>query len=1337
MTRFVFLLRLTTAGPTGAIFLAQCTFLVLSLCGQSVSLAALPSDAIDTDQTAIIWSEEEAQWIADHPVIKLGVDRAWLPIEFVTDDGQYQGISSEYMGHLQGVLGVEFSVQTGLSWEQVMTAVEVGELDLLPAVARTAGREAFLNFTEPYLSLPLVIFTRNQAAYVNGLDDLSGRRVAVERGYLAHELLLANHPLLTLVEKDDSESALRAVAEGNADAYVGNLMVASYIIGERGFTNLKVAAPTHYDYELSIGVRKDWPELIPLLQRALDSLTAAQKAATQQKWVSVQYDVDVDYQLLWQVLAAALLILLVGSLWLLQVRKQREELRVSEERFQFAMAASDGIWDWDIVTGEVHFSPRYFTMLGYQPGELRENQSTLQSLLHPDDREAVLALVEQAVKACASDYEQQFRLKCKDGSYRTIQSRGHVVADDGQGNALRAVGVHTDVTERVIAENKLQVFQRFAETSGQGFAIGRLSGGLTYANETLWRLVGETSAEAFCAGDYDRFFTESLREKFAGKTGAELEQQRQWTGELTLVSRQGEKIPVLLNFFLLRDQYGKSAFLGAVVTDIRDQKLTEQALEEARHLAERANQYKSEFLANMSHEIRTPLNAITGMAYLVRQTDLTPQQRDYLDKLDYSSKALLGVVNDILDFSKIEAGRLHMEQTPFLLDDLFGGLGSIAWRRAGDSVVEMIYDIDPNAPKTLIGDPLRLGQVLTNLTQNALKFTEQGQILVAVELLNQSADQVELQFSIRDTGIGIEADRLGVLFEPFGQADGSTTRQYGGSGLGLAICKRLVTMMDGNIWVESEPDIGSTFYFTALFKPGSMGIETPPQPPAGLRDLRILLADDNATVRQALVKMLELYSFRVTLVSSGSAAVAELERVSVEEQDDPYKLAILDSVMPGLSGTEACQLIHQSEEAPHLPVIIMFTADYQSEMMSNAAEAGAEGLLVKPVTPSSLFRAVISTLNPDKGTETPDLLASVNVDPPDLSGLRVLIAEDNRINQQVARELLENAGATVEIAGNGAEAVNRLIVDDYGLVLMDMQMPDMDGYQATRMIRKQARHSNLPIIAMTAHALRGDRERCLAAGMNDYLAKPVDPKEFYEVMGKWGGRTGDLLALSGDRQVLKNPLSTSCDEFASLDSESVDYRVGLQRIGGNRQLYGTLLGDLLTDHGGDGEQIRQAMENRDYEWLNRLVHTLQGTAGNLGALRLEQLAEAFSATVMAGAPDGDLFAQFENELNCVLTAIDQWLAQNGDRVEDAGGELTMDLLEQQRAICQLDRLLAEHNGGAGKQWRVCRDFLVSRLSTEQLEQLEHQIADYDFDSALVTLRQAGADASSFLENIRE
>ncbi|HAC33275.1 MAG TPA: hypothetical protein DCF45_02025, partial [Gammaproteobacteria bacterium] len=1209
---------------------------------------------------------DERTWLESRPVIRIGIDPAWAPIEFIADDGSYQGVSAEYMSYLAAKLGVQFEPISGLPWDQVMAAARRGEIDLLPAVAETEERQAFLNFTETYLTFPLVVYTPVDGAYVSVLDDLAGRRVVVERDYLAHELLTTDHPALELLLVADSETALRYLVEGRADAYVGNLMVASHIIGSRGYTSLKVAAPTEYGYRLHMGVRKDWPELVPILQRALDTMSPQQKNAIQQKWVGVRYDLETDYRLFWRALAVGLLLLVAGGFWLQLVRRQRERLRISEERFQLAMAASEGVWDWNVRTNEVYYSPRYFTMLGYDPEEFKHGFEIWETLLHPEDRRQAKATVERAIAESASQYEHQFRLRCQDGSYRHIYSRGHVVADE-QGRALRAVGVHTDVTKRVEAEENLQVFRRFADTSGQGMAIATLEGQVVYVNETMRQLVGESSVEAIYDNDYAYYFSEDIISLFEGEIGAALTENRQWTGELYITDRKGEEIPVVVNFFLLRDQHNKSSLVGSMFTDIRPQKEGESSLRHAREEAERANRFKSEFLANMSHEVRTPLNAIIGMTHLLGLTAMTPRQSDYVAKIDYSSQLLLTLVNDILDFSRIEAGRLELENVPFELDQLFEKLTTLRSRSANESSVELIYDIDADVPSQLEGDSTRLAQILINLIDNAMKFTSDGQVLVSVRFLGDSEGGAKLEFSVTDTGIGIEAEELLRVFEVFTQADGSTTRRYGGSGLGLAICKRLVTLMGGEIDVESEPGKGSTFRFTARFGVIGKTSRLATEQRSSFAGLQVLLADDNATTRRVVQNMLEELQCRVKSVANAAAVMAQLEKVQSAADDQPggFDLLIVDSEMPGMDGIEVSRLIHSSTEFEGLSILLMLADGSEPEKLQQARQAGINVCIAKPVTASTLGEGMARVLLGERQAVARRSSETRLPVTPDLDGKQVLVVEDNRINQQVLRDLLEICAAEVAVAANGAEAVRMATEGDFSLILMDMQMPDMDGFQATRMLRRIPRLQELPIIAITAMALAGDRERCLDAGMNDYLSKPIVPEHFYRVVGRW------IEAAPSNSQADLTTRPLPGWETLRL---AFDVGAGLQTVRGNTQLYRQLIIEFLEDHRGDADLIRAYVANNDIDALKRALHTLEGVAGNLGARRLQSAAGDLADEIS----DPTLLEQFLVELTRVMDAIGEWRNSGSD-----SGAVKA-AIEWPPELDQIESLLKEGNSGVVK-----------------------------------------------------
>ncbi|TCO83688.1 PAS domain S-box-containing protein [Plasticicumulans lactativorans] len=753
-----------------------------------------------------------------------------------------------------------------------------------------------------------------------------------------------------------------------------------------------------------------------------------------------------------------------------------------------------------------------------------------------------------------------------------------------------------------------------------------------------------------------------------------------------------------------------------VIEDCSAERAAAEALREARDRAEEATRAKSAFLANMSHEIRTPMNAVIGMAYLALRTELTPQQRDYVGKIHNAGTALLGVINDILDFSKIEAGRLDLEQVPFELEEVMSNLSTLVGHRVLEKDLELLFDVPAGLPSTLVGDPLRLGQVLVNLVGNAVKFTEHGEIEVRCSLRECIGERICLQFCVRDTGIGMNAEQIGRLFRAFEQADGSTTRRYGGTGLGLAIARRLVELMGGTLEASSTPGTGSTFRFSAWF---GLARETPRRVgvlPLGLEGRRVLVVDDNATARSILVEQMAQMPFRIDQAESGAAALR-----AVAQHD--YDLLLMDWRMPGLSGVDTARAIRAEAEHAHRPAIVMMTAFARDEVRHAAAGLELDGFLTKPISASQLFDTVVGLFG-DAG----HALESTSAAPAGVSlhGLHLLLVEDNDINRQIATELLESAGAQVTAATDGRTAVQAVRdgSERFDLVLMDLQMPLLDGYGATREIRADGRFAVLPIIAMTAHAMVEERERCLAAGMNDHVAKPIDPDHLYRTVARWCGRATEPAAA---------PAPAPAPAAADAPSGVLDTAAGLRRVGHNPALYRRLLQQFLNEHAAAADSVAAALAAGEHARAERCAHSLRGVAGNIGAAALAEAAAALERALHDGAATAPALAEVARLGDELRTALVAYLDATAADAPDAAPAAEVDPAELRAFVARLAARLADSDSEALDLVAAAPGGLRALFPTEDHAAFENAVQGFDFDAALALLRSAARERFPDLE----
>ena len=817
----------------------------------------------------------------------------------------------------------------------------------------------------------------------------------------------------------------------------------------------------------------------------------------------------------------------------------------------------------------------------------------------------------------------------------------------------------------------------------------------------------------------------------ANAAGGEPVYEQIWRGEVSrreqeLMRRDGSRFWARLTGTAV-DIADPSKGAVWVIEDISAERAAMEQMRHAKVLAEETVQLKSNFLANMSHEIRTPMNAVIGMSHLLLRTELTPRQHDYLVKIQGAGQHLLGIINDILDFSKVEAGKLSLESADFDLDKVAANVATLLSEKTGEKGLELTIDIAPDVPRNLIGDALRLQQILLNFGSNAVKFTQQGEVDIIVRLMERSGSEVLLSFAVRDTGIGLSPEQQARLFQSFQQADSSTTRKFGGTGLGLVISKRLAELMGGEVGLQSEAGKGSTFWFTARLGIGT-SMSTPLLPRPDLRGLRVLVVDDNETARMVLRDLLSLMTFEVDEAASGAQALESITQSAAAGK--PYAIVFLDWLMPGMDGIEAACKI-RALGLPAAPHLVMVSAYGREELMSQASSAGIESYLIKPVTRSLLFDTAMQLLGGERNelaqpvparTGEAELAAAIK-------GARILVVEDNELNQEVAKDLLSGAGLIVDVAQDGVVALRKVQSSPYDLVFMDMQMPVMDGVTATLEIRKLAQFKDLPIIAMTANAMQQDRERCLQAGMNDFIAKPIEPDQLWSMLSRWvRPNLGRDAAWQQDGPVL--PAAPAPDAATNafevpMDIEGLDVRAGLRRLLGKTSTYISLLHQFVKKHKTAAGEIASALDG-DWADAERLAHTVKGVAGTLGARVLQDAAADLERAIrerQARALVEQRLEEFARALATLISQMETKLPLSQPLPQAHGAPVAVDEARLAILTNELAALLAQDNFAASDLFAANAELLRSAFP-EAFGRLAQQIEDFDFTAAWTTLESA-------------
>lgn len=1270
----------------------------------------------------LLLNESERQWLKNNPIIRFTGDPNYLPYEAFQKDGTYIGLMAEHVSMIEKLLGIRFEKIPSKTWQDALEKTHKGEVDVLATyVNDPLFRKTHISVPTDIKSPIVIVSKKNKHDnFIADLEQLGKDKIAVIKDYSYLNAIYAQYPNLNYKQVNHATEGLEGVASGQYDAMLCSLALATYKINELGLSNLQIVGKTDFTMHLGFTVKNEFDPLASILEKIIEAHAFGEHKDMLNKWEAFTLKKGVDYVLVLEILATVLVLFLLLLYFNYQLKRQvtRKTAELSRllKSFDTHVIASKTDLDGNIT----YVSDAFCEISGTKREEVIGKNHRISR--HPDNDPKVYEQLWETITH-GGIWKGRIKNLKKDGSYYWVDS---IIEQDKDihGKVIGYTSIRHDVTAQVALQELSEKLESLIEIRTQELAV---------RNEELKAIFESTSVGIAllkdriilqCNQRMDEIFGYSTGEQLLEKTDIWYETSpdiegiyaRIWAG--TIATWDQELIRKDKSLFWGRisakaiDAKEESKGVVAVIEDISHEKRALEEMYKAKLLAEEATRMKSDFLANMSHEIRTPMNAIIGMAHLALQTNLTQKQRNYLSKINGASRNLLGIINDILDFSKIEAGKMSFEEIDFYLEDVMDHLSDLSSMKAQEKGLELLFDVATNIPTALRGDPLRLGQVLVNLVNNAIKFTEFGEVKVSIHILQMHNNTIKLRFEVSDTGIGISKDHQEKLFQAFSQADESTTRRYGGSGLGLAISKHLVEAMQGTIGVESTMGKGSNFFFDATFilqehqKQIVFNDED-------IKNLRILVVDDNKSSREILENILRSFNFDVQSVPDGYEAIRILKEAY--ENKNPFGLVLMDWMMPEMDGIATIKQMREESGLAQTVAFIMITAYSRDELKTHLESIKIDGILLKPISPSTLLNTILDILGKEivihSRKEDKKILYKEALE--SLQGASILLVEDNIVNQEMAVEILEDAGLRVSIANNGFEALAKLREETFDGILMDCQMPIMDGFEATIAIRQDKKFASLPILAMTANAMAGDKERCFVSGMNDHISKPIDISQLFLTMAKWIV-PGKTLAQKAIHPTIKKETL-----HALFSLNMLDIKGALARVNGNTHLLETLLIRFMQTQSFAISRIKDAIEDNNLQQAILEVHTLKGLAGNIGATTLFEEARELEHMFTQGEVEAldSMLSRIDGILNEIIDAISYTVAQ--EKLSPLP-RISKDIL-----LKKMDHLNALLNDLDSEALEIMEEIMPSLLEygyEEKILTLQSQINNFDFEKARQSLQ---------------